>query len=670
MVRPTKRIGKFNIYQPPVKEPNSLSIVSDGNIDNLLVTDKLITSVKTELPSVGYPGQIVLQDGVFYGWSGDSWSILGGEGFQRLNLQQNSSVSSQLKTTIIEGVAGQLQWGARLGGVDSVDTYSNVQAALNDNDTFLLGTYYYSNPLIVYNADGTIQFTLPNSSDTMLYDSAFIKYSSNGIAELTGRAAGDSVDSASYVKSVALNNLNESIVVGEYENGDIGVFDGTQTFITTLPFEEGTMTGYDCFIIKYTGNNLVAWATKIATYEGGEFPEGCAISDSGNVLVTVQSNSTIVKCYNSGLTSFTIVTSDINNSNVYIANYNNNGAVNWVTKINSPDMGRAALSDMNNDNKIIVNAASISGTINAYNIDGSVSATLSPEGFNKCYGIFTYSSSGTLLSNVALRLNMTDLSYNIMTSIKISSTNEILAAGYYTGYELNIYDSNNMLALSLPSSTVYRSSFLVKWDSNGTPQWATRIQNGDDCSVSVNDQGDIVITGYYGITSVYIYERNNTYITSLEPLDWGNVFMVKYTSAGIYNWSTRLGPLDGSDYPSVALNNLGNLIVTGPFTNSPFNAYNSDGNCALTLDNDGLLSQSDQYIVKYHSAGQVSLGNPTKNGQSKLITSDGPTVLINTAASIEGVSTTIRLNQYENIQLMWDSTAMNWIVLKNDGELL
>jgi hypothetical protein len=106
--------------------------------------------------------------------------------------------------------------------------------------------------------------------------------------------------------------------------------------------------------------------------------------------------------------------------------------------------------------------------------------------------------------------------------------------------------------------------FVAKYTASGTHQWSKRVTNtGDDYgySVAVDSSGDIVLTGLF---SGKIDFGGGVY-TSAGLFD---IFVVKYTGAGTYVWSKRLGGTWDDFGYGVDMDSSGNVLVTGVFTGS------------------------------------------------------------------------------------------------------
>ena len=138
--------------------------------------------------------------------------------------------------------------------------------------------------------------------------------------------------------------------------------------------------------------------------------------------------------------------------------------------------------------------------------------------------------------------------------------------------------------LDVNSNSGNKDIFLVKYNSSGTKQWTRQL------GTSANDLG-------YGVV---VDSSNNIYVTGDAGggLDGntssGNhdLFLVKYNSSGVKQWTKQLGTSDWDQGNGVTVDSLGDIYVTG---------YTNDGLDGNT--NVGVVGSADIFLVKYNASG-------------------------------------------------------------------
>jgi len=123
--------------------------------------------------------------------------------------------------------------------------------------------------------------------------------------------------------------------------------------------------------------------------------------------------------------------------------------------------------------------------------------------------------------------------------------------------------------------------FLVKYNATGTKQWTRQL------GTSSNDYGYAVTVDTNG--NIYVTGDTNGSMDGNTSAGGSDMFIVKYDSTGVKQWTRQLGTV-ADDYGwGVAVDASENVYVTGA-TNG-----NLDGNTSA--------GYSDIFLVKYNSSG-------------------------------------------------------------------
>lgn len=131
--------------------------------------------------------------------------------------------------------------------------------------------------------------------------------------------------------------------------------------------------------------------------------------------------------------------------------------------------------------------------------------------------------------------------------------------------------------------------FIAKYNSLGVYQWSKRIGGaGDDAALglALDSSGNPVITGYYSGTV--------DFGGGALPVFGGHDFFVaKYVGTGLYQWALGYGSSPIDEGRAVVVDGMGNVYVTGVFSmNATFGG--------TTLMSAG---GNDMFLAKYNTAG-------------------------------------------------------------------
>ncbi len=171
------------------------------------------------------------------------------------------------------------------------------------------------------------------------------------------------------------------------------------------------------------------------------------------------------------------------------------------------------------------------------------------------------------------------------TAYKITTDNSGISyiSGYFSG--VAYFGTNSISAYN------GADAYVAKIDSGGTWLWARRVAGGpgtdEGFCVSTDSAGNAYVTGYFGGTA---YFGSGT-LTSAGITD---VFVVKYSSAGIYQWAKQAGGSGSETHgQGIALDGSGNIFITGYFTGTA-----SFGTSSLTSS-----GNKDIFAAKLDAAG-------------------------------------------------------------------
>jgi uncharacterized delta-60 repeat protein len=322
--------------------------------------------------------------------------------------------------------------------------------------------------------------------------------------------------------------------------------------------------GYDFNTVKYDAAGNELWGARYdGPGHGADVPCGIAVDDAGNVYVTGNSCG-------SGT-----------DEDYATLKYDAGGNVLWTARYDGPGPVQDHAYGIAVDASGNVYVAGYSATIK-YDTDGnelwvsrlpSIHYAITVDALgnsyvcgydHRDYGTIKFSPQGETLWT--RRYNGPGNDYDFAQAIAVDASGNVFVTGYSRG-----------------SGTGYDYA-TVKYDANGTEQWATRYAGSfwDDYAigVAVDASGSVYVTGY-SPTSVY----SEDYTT------------VKYGANGVEQWVRRYnGPGNEGDYArAIELDAAGNVYVTGG--SNADQAPGSDEDYA-TVKYDA--SGTEQWIARYN----------------------------------------------------------------------
>jgi hypothetical protein len=195
-----------------------------------------------------------------------------------------------------------------------------------------------------------------------------------------------------------------------------------------------------------------------------------------------------------------------------------------------------------------------------------------------------YDSTGTLLwkttpTSATNSCNVAD--------VAVDASGNVIAVGVFTGM------LNWGLGTWTATGTVGSGDFYaIKFSSSGVPTWAYRELAGSGntsaSAVAVDSSGDVAISGFVNSAAADIGAGLWT------PSGSTDMFVLKLSSAGVYQWAVRETGTATVVANDVAVDSTGAVIAVGTATNNDFNIGAGTWTVANT---------NDYFVVKYNSAG-------------------------------------------------------------------
>ena len=294
--------------------------------------------------------------------------------------------------------------------------------------------------------------------------------------------------------------------------------------------------------------------------------------DWGNAIaVDANGNSYITGVFYGSATFGTTTLTSSGYGDIFVAKMDSNGNWLWAKK--------AGGTDYDYGNGIAVNTNG-----NSY-ITGFF-------GENATFGTTTLTSSGYYDYDIFVA--KLDSNGNWLWAKKAGGTSEdnglsitfdANGNSYVTGY----FESSATFGTTTLTSNQYEDIFVAKLDSNGNWLWAKQAGGINDdygWSISVDDNGNSYVTGYFGSSATF----GTATLTSSGGSD---IFVAKMDSNGNWLWAKKAGGTSEDKGYSIALDDNGNSYVTGVF-------YGSATFGTATLTSSG---NYDIFVAKLDSNG-------------------------------------------------------------------
>lgn len=379
-----------------------------------------------------------------------------------------------------------------------------------------------------------------------------------------------------WIKTMGSSAADEGTDISMDANGNTyttGYFSGTAQFTTGIYLTAAGVT--DIFLTKINNQGIIQWAVKA----GGVGP------DRGLSIKTDALGNSFITGYFYGTATFGSTTiSAVGNSDIFIAEYDANGVLQWVTSAggNGGDIGNGI--NLDKWGNVLV-----TGQFEALAQFGSLSliSMTDPNTSLPSIDIWTakYDGAGNILWVEQGAAPYTDRGLDIAAD----NSGNIFVTGQFS--DTIIFDNTHV-------NSGLNVVFVIKYDSNGTEQWFRRISATQSIvyGIAVDSLANVFLTGDFQGSMQFWNEQTLDF--TLTNTYFNRIFIAKYNSNGNFQWATA----DGSDSEissrNIALDDSANAYIIGNFR-CKFSGYaNNYGQGTFNS-----VGYSDVFAAKYNSNG-------------------------------------------------------------------
>jgi sugar lactone lactonase YvrE len=470
------------------------------------------------------------------------------------------------------------KWATRIDGTGNEE--SKAIATDATGNVYVIGDYS-SDPVSIYNKDGTVFGTLDSDGGNNVI--FVVKYNTSGMAQWATRIVRTGYNSSQGITTDTSGNV---YVTGYYESDPVNIYNSDGTSFTTLTSDGGQAA----FIVKYNTSGMAQWAARI---DGSSIEAGNDIQTDadGNVYVTGYYFSTTI-VYNANGTVF----GSLANSNfvaAFVVKYNTSGTAQWATRIEGPESQEGVGIATDTSGNVYVTGYYVNLSVTFFNSDGTTFGTLANSGGNAAF-VVKYDALGFVQWITRVDGTNNEAGNGIATD----TDGNVYVTGLYLSSPVTIFNADTTTFGTLPL-TGSGSAFIVKYNTSGAAQWATRISGAGaelGYGIATDATGNVYVTGIYNSNPVTIFNEDGTTFGTLTNSGGFAAYVVKYNTSGTAQWATRIDGVGDDQGYGIDTDANGNVYVSGYYFTSPVTVYDINGTEFETLENAG---NGAVFVVKY-----------------------------------------------------------------------
>jgi len=374
--------------------------------------------------------------------------------------------------------SGKLLW-AKSDGAGGVSVKS---AAIDKSDNIILCGFFSSNTI----SFGSISLTNMNETGPTKY--FVVKYNSDGNV-LWAKGNSNSILYTS-AESVYADNSGNIYLAGTFQDNtfNLGAF-----VLTKSSTEHNNVDG---FLVKFDASGNYVWATSISG-SGSEFATNMVVDPLGNVYIAGIFSGLYAEIGNTKLENGYY----IGYADVFLAKFNSSGVFKWARGAQG---GRCEPTSINLDNNgnIYLGGHFLNHELKFDQFVLTNSKSLNYNDWKGFMAKFSAANGNAIWANQSSDETVGDIN----ASMCIDKSGFIYSTGYFSSATLTL----DTIKLTKGVQTG-QDMYFCKYNMNGKIIWAQNVgcSYSYGVSVSVDNSGNLFLTGIYGLNDPAIYHPFN-----------------------------------------------------------------------------------------------------------------------------------------------------------------
>jgi len=190
---------------------------------------------------------------------------------------------------------------------------------------------------------------------------------------------------------------------------------------------------------------------------------------------------------------------------------------------------------------------------------------------------------------------------DVGNSINTDGNDNIIITGGTTSSDFPVLDAGGGAYYQTFNAGV--DIVIVKFNDDGVRQWATYYGGSDydeGFSVAADGNNSILITGDTESTDLPLQDAGGGAYFQNNYAGLGDVFILKFNSAGVREWATYYGGTDEDEANSITADGNNNILVTGGTRSTDLTLQDPGSGAYYQASIGGSI---DAYILKFSSGG-------------------------------------------------------------------
>ncbi len=347
--------------------------------------------------------------------------------------------------------------------------------------------------------------------------------------------------------------------------------------------------------------NNATWARSVNAGSSNSTFYSVAVDGSGNVYAAgyIDGNGT----YTFGNGVSVQATNDLGN-NIVLVKYAPDGTAQWARSVSAPSFHSAFTSVAVDGSGNVYAAGFIYGSYTyTYTFGNGVSVQATNSSGNTIV-LVKYAPDG----NAQWARSVSGPNKSSFYSVAVDGSGDVYAAGFIEGTGTYTFGTG----VSAKGTYYGYNTVLVKYDPNGTAQWARSVSEGSSnstfYSVAVDGAGNVYAAGSIRGTGTYTF---GTGVSANGTYSYDNIVLVKYAPDSTAQWARTVSSGSSSScFNSVAVDGSGNVYAAGSIRGTGTYTFGTG------VSANGTYSYDNIVLVKYAPDSTAQWARTVSSGSS------------------------------------------------------
>ncbi|HPL56085.1 MAG TPA: SBBP repeat-containing protein [bacterium] len=388
------------------------------------------------------------------------------------------------------------------------------------------------------------------AGDSADYNAVIVKYNASGTA-LWARSTVVAPGNSRFGRVITDSNGNVYAVGRVESEGEFDFGDGVTV--------AGKNASYNAIIVKYDSSGTVKWAKSTVVAPSSSRFVGVTVDSKDNIYTVGQIDGSGQYGFGDSVT----VAGNNTGDNAIIVKYDSSGTVKWAkSTVAAPSDSRFYAAKADSADNIYTVGYIVGGDEFNFGNGVLVKSANTSSVYTDSVLLVKYNAEG--VAQWARSVEVASSS-SVFCDVATDNTGNVYVVGQISGNDPFGFGNGVIVAGVNPSATLLGDALLVKYNPEGTAQWAKSTEMASGASIlegiAADPSGNIYVVGTIKGKDQYGFGDG---ITVNGATDYCNPLLVKYSPEGVTQWArSNVSGTFGTRYYAISLDSNRSIYIAG-----------------------------------------------------------------------------------------------------------